>query len=113
MASGTPLPKPTGIGYHGFTQEQLPARGDYEELDWPLNCRSSVFDDLDWSLLCKFFCLTNYLQAASVQKTTSSGTLIRILENSSMALPIFISRDEECLDCGLVARAASYQQRNA
>ena len=38
-----------------------------EELDWPFNCRSSVFDDLDWLLLCKFFCLTDYLQAAYVQ----------------------------------------------
>jgi hypothetical protein len=38
-----------------------PELSEFEYLDWPLNCRSPVFEDLDWTLLYKFFFLTNYL----------------------------------------------------
>jgi hypothetical protein len=41
---------------------------EFEDLDWPFDRRSPVFEDLDWPLLCKFFFLTDYLQASSAQK---------------------------------------------
>ena len=41
---------------------------EFKDLDWLFDCESPVFEDLDWPLLCKFFFLTDYLQASWAQK---------------------------------------------
>jgi hypothetical protein len=41
---------------------------EFKDLDWWFDRESLALEDLDWPLLCKFFFLTDYLQASWAQK---------------------------------------------
>lgn len=61
---------------------------EFKDLDWPFDRRPPVFEDLDWPLLCKFFFLTDYLQALSAQKPLLQALASKLDKNRVVPLSL-------------------------